>query len=143
MPCLPIDVELRRFERGELDPATFDHVAHVRVGFAVVRSAPFDQALARFASALRLLAERAGRPDKFHMTVTVGYLALIARRVAEQPARDWSEFAAANPELFDRDCLRRWYDPSELATPLARATFLLPERQPPLAITSSKREPPP
>jgi hypothetical protein len=46
------------------------------------------------------------------------------------PTDDFAAFARANPELFAKDLLRRWYRPEQLATPLARRTFVLPDPAP-------------
>jgi hypothetical protein len=44
--------------------------------------------------------------------------------------QDFSAFAGAHPDLFDKDILTRWYRPERLASECARRTFLLPEPAP-------------
>lgn len=124
----PVPGDLAEFEAGTLDLATFDHQAHVRVAFHLVGRHPFDEALARFASALRRLAAGAGAPEKYHATITVAFLALVAERRARGGAMAWEEFAARNPDLLDRSCLLRWYDAATLGSDVARRTFVLPSR---------------
>jgi hypothetical protein len=58
--------------------------------------------------------------------MTVGFLAAIAERQFRSQCSTWDEFAAQNPDLLDRSILRRWYSREELATELARKTFVLP-----------------
>ena len=58
-----------------------------------------------------------------------------ARRSTQRLSKDevaavFAAFARANPELFAKDLLRRWYRPEQLATPLARRTFVLPDPAP-------------
>jgi len=120
--------ELAAFELGTLDPASFDHAAHVRMAFAMAGRYAFDDALARYSRALRRLCARVGRPDKYHATVTVAFLALVGERRMEHPGGDdsWDAFAERNPDLFERDCLDRWYDGAVLASDRARRTFILP-----------------
>lgn len=120
--------ELAAFERGTIDPASFDHAAHVRMAFAMVGRHAFDDALARYSRALRRLCASAGRPDRYHATVTVAFLALVGERRMEHRAGDdsWDAFAERNPDLFRRDCLDRWYDPAVLGSDRARRTFILP-----------------
>jgi hypothetical protein len=120
--------ELAEFEGGRRDPATFDHRAHVRLAYEMLARHPFERALLRYARGLRRTAARAGAPGKFHMTVTVAFLAVIAERRATAAADDetWDAFARANPDLLDPGCLRRWYAPARLASAEARRTFLLP-----------------
>ena len=86
----------------------------------------FGEAAARFGHGLKLLAAKAGKPQVYHETITVGFLAVINERRARGANRGWREFEAANPDLFDKRCLEKWYGAEHLATDLARQTFCLP-----------------
>lgn len=120
---------LERFEAGEIDPAAFTHRDHVRMGFELARRAPFTEAADRFARALRAMTIRAGAPEKYHDTITVAFMALIAERLGGAD-EDFEAFAAANPDLFDRGVLKRWYGDGRLDTPQARRAFVLPTPAP-------------
>ena len=48
---------------------------------------PFGEAVTRFSRGLRLLAAKAGRPEIYHETITVAFLALIGERRARGRAR--------------------------------------------------------
>lgn len=111
---------------GTIEPAAFGHAARVQMAYAMSAHYSFDEALVRYARGLRALARRAGQPGKFHMTITVALLSLIAGRRITAKAADWSAFIAANPDLLDRQGLDSWYDHGELAAALARETFVLP-----------------
>jgi hypothetical protein len=89
----------------------------------------FGGTLDRFSRALKLLAANAGRPDLYHETRTVAFLALIAERRARAGEVDWERFIAGNPDLGDKRCLERWYDRNQIETELARRVFVLPERE--------------
>lgn len=119
--------EVDRFEGGDLDPSSFDHAAHVRVGHALVRDLGFIAALPRYAAGLRLMSARVGRPERFHATVTTAFLALIGERLLTRPAATFEAFATDNPDLFNRDCLLGLYSADRLNSPAARTTFLLPK----------------
>ena len=93
---------LREFEIGALDPAKFPHAEHVRLGFEMLARHPFGEALMRFSRGLQLLAAKAGRPQLYHETITVAFLALINERRARGGPQSWSEFTGTNPDLFDR-----------------------------------------
>jgi hypothetical protein len=125
-PALPADASLARFEAGETDPAGFTHREHLRMGFELARRAPFTEAAFRYSRALRLLTARAGAPQKHHETITVAFMAVIAERLGAAPTDDFDAFAEANPDLFDRDLLLRWYSPERLASDEARRAFVLP-----------------
>lgn len=118
--------ELDAFEQGALNPDAFDHATHVRVAFAMCGRYPFEEALARYGRGLRTLCARAGRPEKYHVTITVAFLALVAQRRAAAGDVPWDDFAARNADLLDRGCLARWYDRATLSTEHARHSFVLP-----------------
>ncbi|HTT43822.1 MAG TPA: hypothetical protein VMG33_12185 [Steroidobacteraceae bacterium] len=121
-------LELERFLAGGIAARDFPHREHVRMAHALLRRHAFDEATLRYANALRAMARAAGRPEAFNLTVTIAFLAVIGERLAGHEQQDFTSFAAANPDLFDKGMLRRWYRPEQLASPLARRQFLLPER---------------
>ena len=121
-----MSISLRDFETGAVHHAPFGHRDHVRIAYELIVSQPFDVALARFVGALRNITSAAGHPGKFHMTITVAFLAAIAERHARDPALTWEEFASRNPDLLDKAVLGQWYGKGELESDIARATFVLP-----------------
>ena len=118
--------ELFALESGALDPAMFPHPEHVRLGFEMLGRYPFSEAVARFSRGLKLLAAKGGRPEVYHETITVAFLALIGERRARANDTDWCEFKANNSDLLDKRCLERWYDVDCLRSDLARKTFCMP-----------------
>jgi hypothetical protein len=118
--------ELAAFEGGRVDPASFTHAEHIRIGFEMLARHPFGETISRFSAGLRRLAAKAGKPEIYHETITVAFLALINERRVSAAARDWLEFKAKNADLMDKRCLEKWYAPEELGTEVARATFCLP-----------------
>jgi hypothetical protein len=119
--------DLARFLGGAVGAGDFPHREHVRMAYAVLRRYEFADAALRYTNALRGIAGRAGRPEAFNLTVTIAFLALIAERMAAGTAADFAAFAYANPDLFAKDVLARWYRPEQLASPLARRVFLMPD----------------
>jgi len=127
VPGVETTDELRDFETGALDPAKFPHAEHIRLGFEMLTRHPFGEALMRFSRGLRLLAAKAGRPQLYHETITVAFLALVNERRVRGGPQNWSEFQRTNPDLFDKRCLEKWYSAEQLASDLARRTFCLPQ----------------
>lgn len=74
------------------------------------------------------MAQRAGKPEAFHQTVTIAFLSLIAERMEDSVCQDFAAFEHANPDLLEKGMLTRWYRPERLAS--ERRTFLLPEPAP-------------
>jgi hypothetical protein len=144
------------FDTRTLKPEAFPHREHVRVAWILLRQHPLPEAATRFCSGLRALASSAGKPERYHETVTWAYLLLLTERIARLegqrgdghgatlavPGDDgdaaWTRFAEANVDLLSdgRGLLERWYQRDTLDSPLARRTFVWPDRAP-IAFPSS------
>lgn len=122
--------ELARFMRVEIVPSEFPHREHVRVAFEMLKRHDFPETVLLFSRTLRAMAQKAGRPEAFHQTVTIAFLSLIAERMECGGAADFAAFAQANPDLLEKTLLTRWYGAERLASAAARRTFLLPEPAP-------------
>lgn len=118
---------LAALEAGTLAPARFDHRGHLRAGFLYLRREDFPGACVAMKRAIRAFAATLGKATLYHETLTVAYLALIAERLAEEPAElGFDAFLARYPELLDRAYFARYYSAAELEHPEMRATFVLP-----------------
>ena len=119
---------LAALERCTLPESEFTHAAHVRAAYLYLRDGSFGQAIDRMAATIRRYATSLGKPDRYHDTITVGFLALIRARICERgDGGGWVEFAVANPDLLDRGRLLRHYSRDQLQSPLARRVFVLPQ----------------
>ena len=119
--------DLDLFLRGEVDARGFSHSEHVRMAFELLGRHDFAQTALYYSSALRAMTARVGKPEAFHQTQTIAFLALIAERRLGRAYPDFAAFAAANSDLMHRSALDRWYSPERLASQAARETFLLPD----------------
>ena len=117
---------LHAFETANLNEDNFDHAAHVRAGFLLIRRHGFVRALVRYCDALHALTEHFGVPEKYHETITIAFLALINERIAQNPDVLWHEFQMANPSVFSKTALLAFYTPEQLANPEYRKVFHLP-----------------
>jgi len=122
--------DLERFVRGEADAANFPHREHVRMGFEMLRRHDFAETAWLYSRALRLMTARVGKPEAFNQTTTIAFLSLIAERMERGGTPDFAAFVRAHPEMLDKRALSRWYRPDQLATEIARRTFVLPEPAP-------------
>ncbi len=118
---------LQRFESGDVDPHTFDHRAHIVTAVALLRRAPYLEAVERYVAAIKRLAAAAGVPHKFNMTVTIAFMSVIAERLEAAPAISEEDFVASNADLLAPNFLHRWYEPARLSSSAARRLFLMPQ----------------
>ena len=115
-------------ESGTLPESEFNHAGHVRAAWLYLRQGSFPAALAKMSGTLRNYAAAHGKPDRYHETVTVAYLALInERRLLRGDGGGWRGFLEQNHELLERRLLTHYYRPETLASPAARRVFILGE----------------
>jgi hypothetical protein len=123
---------LARFEAVAIEPARFNHRVHVRLAFAVLdREGDLALAALRFRRALRAFAAAIGAAGRYHETLTWAYLVIVQVRMHETPCVTSLELLARHPDLLDHrgGALARYYDvASTVASPVARAVFVLPDR---------------
>jgi hypothetical protein len=118
---------LESFLAGEIRPEDFRHADHVRAGHELLARHEFLDAAAIYSRVLREMTARAGKPEAFHLTVTLAFLSLIAERMEAQGHSCFEDFARTNPDLMDKALLSRWYRPERLNAVAARRGFLLPD----------------
>jgi hypothetical protein len=118
---------LRALESCTLPESEFGHHAHVRAGYLYLKKSDFAEALDRIRRSIRAYATHHGKPDRYHETITVAYLALIQQCIFERgDGGGWVIFAQSSPELFNPELLARFYERDVLESKMARRVFLLP-----------------
>ena len=119
---------LAALEAATLPEADFNHAGHVRAAWLYLRQGFFPEALTKMGGALRNYAAARGKPDRYHETMTVAFLALINERLRLRgDGGDWRGFLEQNHDLLDRRLLTHYYRPETLASPAARRVFILGE----------------
>ena len=66
----------------------------------------------------------------FHVTLTRAWLVLMEAALRRTAASTFDEFAAAHPDLLDKDRIYRHYRRETIAGPQARAGWVAPDLQP-------------
>jgi hypothetical protein len=118
---------LQALESCTLPESQFGHAAHVRAAYLYLRQADFAGALDRIRRAIQNYATHHGKPDRYHETITVAYVALIQQHICERGSSDgWESFTRENSELLDPDLLTQFYSREQIESAIARKTFLLP-----------------
>lgn len=116
---------LQSFEQCSLGVKCWTHAAHVRMGWLVLEtSASFDEALERIRNGI-MRFNSAKNSIGYHETITIAFARLIdSRRLTAESLED---FVARNPDLLEKDCLKRFYSPAILASEEARHRFIEPD----------------
>ena len=121
----------RAFERGDVTPAQFDHLSHVRVAWVYLHeSASPDEALGRMRDAIRHFAAAAGKSDKYHETITILWMRLLADVQAAGASGELADVLRVHPALGDKDLPLQYYSRELLFSDEARAAWVEPDRRP-------------
>ena len=128
------DELLEAFEASTLPAEQFPHAAHVRVAWCYASRHCLPEALARFSGGLRRFATATGAPGRYHETITVAYMLLIAERLDDARDESWERFSGRNPDLlaWRPSILSRYYRDETLQSARARRVFVMPDRPSPL-----------
>lgn len=117
---------LAAFAAASLANESFRHADHIRLARLFLRMHG-EHAADRICGAILRFARAKGGESKYHETVTRAWMRLVA---AAAPASTFEGFAAANPDLFDKDALHRYYSRERLAADEARIGWTPPDLRP-------------
>lgn len=107
----------------------FGHREHLHVTWLAVRAAGTERAIKIISEGIKRTARYAGRPQKFHATVSRAWVELVAHRLQAHPGDDFERFIGQCPELLDKRLLTRYYHSRTLASPAARTGWVEPDKQ--------------
>ena len=94
-------------ESGRIPPQHFHHTDHLRLALAYLADSPsLAEATARMADSLKAFARAAGHEDKYHHTLTVAWVRLVARLLDQR-----LPLAYYSPDrLFSREAREQWVE---------------------------------
>lgn len=115
------------FENCEISNADFHHRDHVRLAWFYLRRYGPEEADGRIAAAIRNFAGRHGKLDKYHETMTIAWMRLVAPAAA---LASFDDVTTAHPRLFDKNLIREFYSDALLSGDAAKKTFVEPDKQP-------------
>ena len=123
------------FERCTLPEEKWTHEAHFRMAWLYLRREPNEAAALEKAreGIKRYNAARGGPPDKYHETVTVAYVRLVASRMRQNgTAASGEAFVAENGDLIGTypGTLLHYYSEERLFSQEAHESFLEPDLKP-------------
>jgi hypothetical protein len=97
------DVELTRaLERGEIKD--FHHASHLHVAWVyLTETSSVQEAARRMRNTLRRFAAGAGKPEKYHETITLFWVHLLSRAHAASRAERLEDIVHANPQLLEKN----------------------------------------
>lgn len=131
-PAERVERLFTEFKDANVDPAEFDHEAHVLVAWRYLQDDDLLPAIEKYSNALKTLTRKLGVEGKYHETITWFYMIAVAERLASTNDTDWPGFKAANEDLFacKPSLIQRYYSSDHLMSENARRVFVLPDLTP-------------
>lgn len=121
---------LRAFENLSFPADQFHHREHVRVAWLYLKSSDATRASERMSAGIRRFANHHGATEKYHHTLTLFWMRLVAVALVETgEGSAFEEFLAAHPELSDKNLPSRYYSQQLLEAPAAREGWVEPDLQ--------------
>jgi hypothetical protein len=114
-----------------LPNASFRHRDHLRLAWIYLRRLPFPEATERMRRTVRRFAAHHGSSGKYHETLTLVWMRLLASTVDPRtPDGAFEELLARNPEIADTGLPLRFYSRERLFGPDASERFVEPDLMP-------------
>jgi hypothetical protein len=126
------DVELTRaLERGEIANEDFRHASHLHVAWVyLAESSSVQLAANKMRDTLQRFATAAGKPQKYHETITLFWVHLLSRAYATNGGGRLEDFVHANPQLLEKNLPLAYYSPGRLFSEEARTSWIEPDLKP-------------
>lgn len=105
----------------------FGHREHLERAWTYLERYPPAAAKQAMAAAIRYVAREHGAAAKYHHTITLAWVQLVAVHRQRCPAEGFDEFIARNPQLLSRQLLEEHYSPQLLWSESARDGWTEPD----------------
>ena len=138
------DVEFTRaLERGEI--GDFHHASHLHVAWVyLTESSSVQEAAGKTRDTLRRFAAAAGKPEKYHETITLFWVHVLSRAYAAKRGGRLEEIVHANPQLLEKNFPLAYYSAERLFSDEARISWVEPDLKPfPINATATYSSSPP
>lgn len=114
-----------------IDPKLFNHEAHIRFAWLVLRDFEFAQAQAHIHDSIKGLDQKFGNGMKYHLTMTHALIEIINNRIQQHTnLTQYTEFIAKNQDLIHayKALLLQYYTEDLLFDSKGRQNFVNPNR---------------
>jgi hypothetical protein len=126
------DAELTRaLERGEIANEDFHHASHLHVAWVyLAESSSMYQAADNMRETLRRFAAAAGKPEKYHETITLFWVHLLSLAHRASSGERLEDIVHANPQLLEKNFPLAYYSVERLFSDEARTSWVEPDLKP-------------
>ena len=126
------DTELvRALECGGIANEDFHHLSHLHVAWVYLsESSGVDEAIDKMRNTLRRFATSAGKPEKYHETITLFWVRLLAAFRASKSGETLEQIVQTDPRLLEKHFPLSYYSTDRLFSDEARTSWVDPDRKP-------------
>jgi hypothetical protein len=126
------DVELTRaLERGQIANEPFHHLSHLHVAWVYLsESFSIEEAATKMRNTLRRFATHVGKAEKYHETITLFWVHILAQMRAVSSGQGLEEIVQANPRLLEKNFPLDYYSSERLFSEKARTSWIGPDLKP-------------
>ena len=123
---------IAQFRKATLDPAIFNHEAHLRLAWIHVRQHGVEKAVEVVTGQLKNFVGILGFKDKYHHTVTVAAVRAVNHFMTDSTTENFEEFIKEQPRLKTnfKDLLNQHYSSDIFTSKEARNKYLEPDLLP-------------
>jgi hypothetical protein len=116
------------FEACAVQPAAFNHEAHLRLAYVYLVEYGTSKAHERMRQSLLSFLEAHGvPPEKYHETLTRAWVLAVSHFMDKAPSSSFAEFAANSQPLLNSKAMLTHYTPEKLFSPEARTSYVEPD----------------
>ena len=125
------DTELvRALECGGIANEDFHHLSHLHVAWVYLsESSGVDEAVDKMRNTLRRFAASAGKPEKYHETITLFWVRLLAAIRSARSGETLEQIVQKDPRLLEKDFPLSYYSADRLFSDDARRSWVEPDRK--------------
>ena len=127
-----IESLVRAFEDGSLPRSGWTHREHLTVALWYLRHHPREEATGRIREGIRRFNLSHGNTTGYHETITLAWVAVIARFLADRDERQplWRLVVGLLEQCGDKDYLLQFYSNNVLMSDEARRGWVPPDLRP-------------
>ena len=123
---------MKAFESLQFPEKGMTHEAHFRLAWAYLKTFDFETAKQKVMDGIQHFDQQIGDGTKYHATITVAYMFIMAHRMKQYPHAGWAEFISNNQDLLQplKVLLGKYYSDEVLFSAQAKIINQVPDKMP-------------
>ncbi|AZQ60733.1 hypothetical protein EI427_00465 [Flammeovirga pectinis] len=126
------DIFIDQFRNGSLDPALFNHEAHLRLAWLYITTFDLERAEYEIQKQLQNYVKIVGASDKYHKTLTIVAVRMVNHFIQKSKSTNFGNFIREFPQMNKefKQLINTHYSFNIFTSEKARQEFLEPDLLP-------------